>query len=87
MAVVSSAALFSAPVKDQFFVHLPNIVITDAIGSSEGGNNGMTVITAGNTAMKSGPTVTSLGPDGRLRREPRAGRTRFRRHRQDRALR
>ncbi len=61
LAVVSSAALFSAPVKDQFFVHLPNLVITDAIGSSEGGNNGMTVVTAGNTAMKSGPTVRLLG--------------------------
>ena len=61
LAVVSSAALFSAPVKDQFFRSLPNIVITDAIGSSEGGNNGMTVVTAGNTAMKSGPTVHLLG--------------------------
>ncbi len=61
LAVVSSAALFSAPVKDQFFEHLPNLVITDAIGSSEGGNNGMTVITAGNTAMKSGPTVRLVG--------------------------
>ena len=61
LAVVSSAALFSAPVKDQFFERLPNIVITDAIGSSEGGNNGMTVVTAGNTAMKSGPTVHLLG--------------------------
>ena len=61
VAVVSSAALFSAPVKDQFFERLPNLVITDAIGSSEGGNNGMTVVTAGNTAMKSGPTVHLLG--------------------------
>jgi len=61
LAVVSSAALFSAPVKDDFFAHLPNIVITDAIGSSEGGNNGMTVITPGHTAMKSGPTVHLLG--------------------------
>ncbi len=61
LAVVSSAALFSAPVKDDFFAHLPNIVITDAIGSSEGGNNGMTMVTAGNTAMKSGPTVHLLG--------------------------
>jgi 3-oxocholest-4-en-26-oate---CoA ligase len=61
IAVVSSAALFSAPVKDQFFTHLPNIVITDAVGSSEGGNNGLTVVTAGNTAMKSGPTVHALG--------------------------
>jgi acyl-CoA synthetase (AMP-forming)/AMP-acid ligase II len=61
LAVVSSAALFSAPVKDQFFERLPHIVITDAIGSSEGGNNGMTVVTKGNTAMKSGPTVHLLG--------------------------
>jgi acyl-CoA synthetase (AMP-forming)/AMP-acid ligase II len=60
-AVVSSAALFSAPVKDQFFEHLPNIMITDAIGSSEGGNNGLTVVSAGHTAMKSGPTVHVLG--------------------------
>ena len=61
LAVVSSAALFSAPVKDQFFERLPHIVITDAVGSSEGGNNGMTVVTAGNTAMKSGPTIHLLG--------------------------
>jgi acyl-CoA synthetase (AMP-forming)/AMP-acid ligase II len=61
MAVVSSAALFSAPVKDEFFAHLPNLVITDAIGSSEGGNNGLTVVTPGHTAMKSGPTVHLLG--------------------------
>jgi 3-oxocholest-4-en-26-oate---CoA ligase len=61
VAVVSSAALFSAPVKDSFFDHLPNILITDAVGSSEGGNNGLTVITKDNTAMKSGPTVHILG--------------------------
>ena len=41
LAITSSAALFSAPVKDEFFEHLPNLVITDAIGSSEAGNNGM----------------------------------------------
>ncbi len=61
LAVVSSAALFSAPVKDQFFEQLPNLYITDAVGSSEGGNNGLTVVTADNTAMKSGPTVRLLG--------------------------
>ena len=61
LAVVSSAALFSAPVKDEFFRHLPNLFITDAIGSSESGNNGMTVISAGQSAMKSGPTVSILG--------------------------
>jgi len=61
LAVVSSAALFSAPVKDDFFAHLPNLVITDAVGSSEGGNNGLTVVTPGHTEMKSGPTVQLLG--------------------------
>jgi acyl-CoA synthetase (AMP-forming)/AMP-acid ligase II len=60
-AVVSSAALFSAPVKDQFFDRLPNIMITDAIGSSETGNNGMSLVTPGHTAMKSGPTVQVIG--------------------------
>jgi len=60
-AVVSSAALFSAPVKDQFFARLPSIMITDAIGSSETGNNGMSVVTPGHTAMKSGPTVQVIG--------------------------
>jgi acyl-CoA synthetase (AMP-forming)/AMP-acid ligase II len=61
IAVTSSAALFSAPVKDEFFRHFPNLVITDAIGSSESGNNGMAVMTKGGTAMKSGPTVSVLG--------------------------
>ncbi|MHB8220868.1 MAG: acyl-CoA synthetase [Acidimicrobiales bacterium] len=61
LAVVSSAALFSAPVKDQFFAHLPDIIITDAVGSSESGNNGLTMITKDKTAMKSGPTVHVLG--------------------------
>ncbi len=61
LAITSSAALFSAPVKDQFFEHLPDIVIVDAIGSSESGNNGMATLTKGQTAMKSGPTVSILG--------------------------
>jgi len=61
LAVTSSAAIFSAPVKDEFFKHLPNIVIVDAIGSSESGNNGMVTMGKDNTAMKSGPTVSVLG--------------------------
>ena len=61
LAVTSSAALFSAPVKDEFFRHFPNLVIVDAIGSSESGNNGMATMTKGETAMKSGPTVRVLG--------------------------
>jgi 3-oxocholest-4-en-26-oate---CoA ligase len=61
LAITSSAALFSAPVKDEFFKHLPDIVIVDAIGSSESGNNGMVTMGKDNTAMKSGPTVSVLG--------------------------
>jgi acyl-CoA synthetase (AMP-forming)/AMP-acid ligase II len=56
--IVSSAAVFSPTVKDEFFEHLPNLVITDSIGSSESGGNGVAIITKGNTAMKGGgPTV------------------------------
>lgn len=62
LAVSSSAALFSAPVKDRFFTHFPNLVITDSIGSSEGGFNGLAHVGKGGTAMKGGPTVTP-GPD------------------------
>jgi acyl-CoA synthetase (AMP-forming)/AMP-acid ligase II len=57
LAVSSSAALFSAPVKDRFFDHFPNLVITDSIGSSEGGFNGLAQVAKDGTAMKGGPTV------------------------------
>ena len=58
-AISSSAAVFSPSVKDDFFRHFPNLVITDAIGASESGMNGMIVVTPGNTAMKGGPTVNA----------------------------
>jgi acyl-CoA synthetase (AMP-forming)/AMP-acid ligase II len=61
LAITSSAALFSSPVKDEFFKHFPDLIIVDAIGSSESGNNGMVTIGKGDTAMKSGPTVSVLG--------------------------
>jgi acyl-CoA synthetase (AMP-forming)/AMP-acid ligase II len=57
LAVSSSAALFSAPVKDRFFEHFPNLMITDSIGSSEGGFNGIAQIGKDGTKMKGGPTV------------------------------
>jgi len=57
-AVSSSAAVFSPAVKDRFFERFPNLVITDSIGSSEGGFNGLAHVGKGNTAMKGGPTVT-----------------------------
>jgi len=57
LAVTSSAALFSAPVKDRFFAMFPNLVITDSIGSSEGGFNGIAQVPKDGTEMKGGPTV------------------------------
>jgi len=58
----SSAAVFSPSVKDEFFEFFPDLILTDAIGASESGNNGMVVVGKGNTAMKGGPTVTAM-PD------------------------
>jgi acyl-CoA synthetase (AMP-forming)/AMP-acid ligase II len=60
-ALSSSAATFSPSVKDQFFERFPNLVMVDAIGSSESGNNGMIHVQAGKTAMEGGPTVTPMG--------------------------
>ena len=56
----SSAAVFSPTVKDRFFEKFPNLIMVDAIGSSEGGNNGMIFVERGKTEMKGGPTVKSL---------------------------
>ena len=60
IALASTAALFSAPVKEAFIERFPNLFITEAIGSSEGGSNGYTMIEKGKTAMKGGPTVTPV---------------------------
>ena len=59
-AVSSSAATFSPAVKDDFFRHFPNLVMTDSIGSSEGGAQGVHVVGAGKTAMAGGPRVSGL---------------------------
>ena len=56
-ALSSTAAVFSPTVKDQFFERLPDLIMTDAVGSSEGGANGLTYVQKDNTAMKGGPTV------------------------------
>jgi 3-oxocholest-4-en-26-oate---CoA ligase len=61
IGITSTAALFSPSVKDAFFRRFPNLVMTDAVGSSESGNNGLSMVKPGATAMRSGPTVTSLG--------------------------
>ncbi len=60
IAVSSNGSIFSATVKDQYLRLLPNVVITDAIGSSETGFTGLGFVSAG-TKKAEGPTVTA-GP-------------------------
>jgi 3-oxocholest-4-en-26-oate---CoA ligase len=61
VAFSSTAALFSPVVKDACAQALPNVVITEAIGSSETGFAGLTFVSAG-AAQRGGPSVTP-GPD------------------------
>jgi 3-oxocholest-4-en-26-oate---CoA ligase len=57
LAVSGTAALFSPSVKEDFFRRFPNLVVTEAIGSSESGNNGLVRLQQGHTAMAGGPRV------------------------------
>jgi 3-oxocholest-4-en-26-oate---CoA ligase len=61
VAVSSSAALFSPAIKEACVKALPNVVITEAIGSSETGFGGLSFVSAG-AQQRGGPTVTP-GPD------------------------
>jgi acyl-CoA synthetase (AMP-forming)/AMP-acid ligase II len=62
VSLSSSAALFSQSVKDRFLERFPNLIITDSIGSTEGGFNGVTYAAKGEKADGGGPTVNP-GPD------------------------
>jgi len=69
-AVSSSAVLFSQACKDQFLELFPNIVLTDAIGSSEGGANGITQVSKdsrmeGGLRVKGARDSVVLGDDDR----------------------
>jgi acyl-CoA synthetase (AMP-forming)/AMP-acid ligase II len=70
LALSSSAALFSPAVREACLAALPNVVITDAIGSSETGFTGISFVSAG-TKTSGGPRVTPgpntivIGEDGR----------------------
>ncbi len=56
--LASTAAIFSPTVKDRYLEVFPNLMIVDAIGSSETGANGMRVVGKGDTQNKGGgPTV------------------------------
>jgi 3-oxocholest-4-en-26-oate---CoA ligase len=61
VAVSSSAALFSPAVKDACAKALPDVVITEAIGSTETGFAGISFVNAGEP-HRGGPTVMA-GPD------------------------
>jgi 3-oxocholest-4-en-26-oate---CoA ligase len=54
--IASTAAVFTPPVKDRMLATLPDRLVIDAIGSTETGSNGMTVVAPG-TRMRGGPTV------------------------------
>jgi acyl-CoA synthetase (AMP-forming)/AMP-acid ligase II len=56
IAIASSAALFSPSVKEQYLDALPNVIITDSIGSSETGFGGLGIVQRG-TKFTGGPTV------------------------------
>jgi len=59
LSLSSTAAVFSPSVKDQFLERFPDLVMTDSIGSTESGMNGIIAVGKGNTAMHGGgPTVT-----------------------------
>jgi 3-oxocholest-4-en-26-oate---CoA ligase len=60
IAVSSNGSIFSATVKEQYLKLLPNVIITDAIGSSETGFTGLGFVSAA-TKKAEGPTVTA-GP-------------------------
>lgn len=56
--LASTAAIFSPTVKDRYLEHFPNLMIVDAIGSSETGANGMRIVGKGDTQNRGGgPTV------------------------------
>jgi 3-oxocholest-4-en-26-oate---CoA ligase len=63
LALSSTAAVFSSSVKEQYLELLPNVVLTEAVGATESGFNGVTMVEKGisekTTAL---PTVTP-GPD------------------------
>ncbi|MGH8976598.1 MAG: acyl-CoA synthetase [Acidimicrobiia bacterium] len=62
VSIASTAAVFSAAVKDKFLERLPNLVIAEAVGSTETGYNGATVIVKG-TKTKPGLPTVRMGPD------------------------
>lgn len=59
----STAAVFSPAVKDRLFELLPDVFVTEAVGSSESGFNGIRLIEKGKTATADGIINVQRGPD------------------------
>jgi acyl-CoA synthetase (AMP-forming)/AMP-acid ligase II len=62
VSIASTAAVFSAVVKEKFLELLPDLVIAEAIGSTETGYNGATLIVKG-TKTEPGIPPMRMGPD------------------------
>ncbi|HEY8526157.1 MAG TPA: acyl-CoA synthetase [Acidimicrobiales bacterium] len=56
VVIASSAAVFSPAVKDRFLARFPDLILVDAIGSTETGSTGMAMASPG-AEMRGGPTV------------------------------
>ena len=63
LSVSSSAAVFSPTVKDAFLERFPNLIITDSIGATESGFNGLVTVVKGQTAMSAGGPTVAPGRD------------------------
>jgi 3-oxocholest-4-en-26-oate---CoA ligase len=59
VSLSSTAAVFSPAVKERFLERLPNVILTEAIGASESGSNGYTLVQSGEESTR-GPKVTAI---------------------------
>ena len=67
VAISSTAAVFSPVVKDALFELIPHLFISEAVGSSEGGFNGMRLVEKGVTPGGEGGLINvPLGPDSKI---------------------
>jgi acyl-CoA synthetase (AMP-forming)/AMP-acid ligase II len=63
ISLSSSAAVFSRTVKERYLEAFPNLVITDSIGATESGFNGLVTVGKDSSAMKGGGPTVDRGPD------------------------
>ncbi|MCX7619760.1 MAG: acyl-CoA synthetase [Acidimicrobiales bacterium] len=63
LSLSSSAAVFSPAVKERFLDRFPNLVITDSIGATESGFNGLVTVSKENLGNKAGGPRVTPGKD------------------------